>query len=237
MDIKNSYLIIFMYTSFIVQGQQKNLSQDIEALGDSSVLSSLQLNSTKGLQNKEMNFEQGVNTIIHKYMEMLNWAEILFGKRDEGWTFIGIEFRDDVPHIRYYPYNKISIVLSSRCSKGFPTSPQLYYQLSHEICHLLYPSGKADANVLNEGISTYFSQLVVEKEYPGTSYAINNIKKSIYYDPYLLVKKLLLDDKDAIKKIREVNSKISQVTFDEMKSLNFNLSDEDIEKITDKFKY
>lgn len=182
-----------------------------------------------------MTFELGNITLTYKFMEMLNWAEELFGKRLENWTYIGIEFRQDGPYINYYPNNKVSIVLSSGCSNTFPIHPQLYYQLSHETCHLLYPTGKKDANNLNEGISTYFSKIFIEKEYPGNNYAMDNIKKSKYYEPFLLVEKLLREDKDAVKKIREINSNISSLTFEELNTLNFNLTEVEMKKLVEKF--
>lgn len=182
-----------------------------------------------------MTFEQAVNLLTNKFMEMLNWAEQLFGQRDKEWTFIGIEFRDNGPYIFYYPGKRISIVLSTNCSGYFPNSPQLYYQLAHETCHLLYPTGKNDANVLNEGISTYFSKLFQEKEYPNLTYAIDDIKQTKYYEPYLLVEKLLKSDNDAVKKIREISPNISSVTEEQLLSLNFNLEPDEIKKLVSKF--
>lgn len=182
-----------------------------------------------------MTFEEGLSTITNSFMEMLIWAEHLFGKRDTNWTFIGVEFREDGPYIMYYPNNNISIVLMSNCSNFFPSHPQLYYQLAHETCHLLYPTGKADANLLNEGISTYFSKIYQEKKYPNSSYAIDNISKSKYFESYQLVEKLLAFDKDAIKKIRQLNPSISNITEKELLSLKFNLSENEIKKLVSKF--
>lgn len=182
-----------------------------------------------------MTFEEGISTLTVKFLEMLNLAEELFGKKNEDWTFIGIEFRQGGPYIRYYSKNKVSIVLSSDCSRTFPQSPKLYFQLSHETCHILYPTGKNDANILNEGISTYFSKIFVEKEYPKSKYAINAIEESIYYEAFLLVEKLLDLDQDAIKKIRSLNRDISNISIEELKSLGFNLPNKDLMRLTEKF--
>ncbi|GEP49953.1 hypothetical protein FNO01nite_06250 [Flavobacterium noncentrifugens] len=96
---------------------------------------------------------------------MLHLAEDMFGERDKNWTY-WFRIYDDGPYIMYYPNNRISIVLSTNCSQFIPNSPQPYYQLAHEVCHILYPTGKKDANILNEGISTYFSKLYQEKLFP-----------------------------------------------------------------------
>ena len=182
-----------------------------------------------------MTFEEGINTITHSFMEMLNMAEELFGNRDKNWTFIGVEFSGCVPCIMYYPNNKISIVLSKDCSKEFPNCPQLYYQLAHEICHLLYPTEKSDATVLIEGISVFFSKKYQEKIYPESTYAIDDISKSKYYEAYQLVEKLLTIDKDAVKKIRQKGFEITNITESELKSMDFGLNDEEIKKIISKF--
>ena len=40
-------------------------------------------------------------------------AEELFGDRDKKWTFIGIEFRESVPCIMYYPLDLFNNQLSN----------------------------------------------------------------------------------------------------------------------------
>lgn len=182
-----------------------------------------------------MTFEEAITHLTQNFQNMLNKAEEMFGERDKSWTFIGIEFYNDGPYIMYYQNKRISIVLSKDCSKLIPEFPQLYYQLSHEVCHLLYPTGKKDANVLNEGISTYFSKVYLDILFPNNDYAIENIKKSIYFRAYILVEKLLSLDPDSIKKIRAINPNISYVTKEEISSLNFELNDEEIDELITKF--
>lgn len=182
-----------------------------------------------------MTFEQRTNTITYAFLEMLNYAEELFGKKITEWTFVGIEFRSDGPHVRYYSEKKISIVLSSNCSNFSPIPLQLFYQLAHETCHLLYPTGKPDANVLNEGISTYFSKIYHERRFPGSTYAIDCIKNSKYYEAFQLVEKLISNDNEVIKKIRQINPMISYVSEEELLNLNLNLSKKEISKLVSKF--
>ena len=182
-----------------------------------------------------MTFEEGITHLTQIFQDILKTAEEMFGERDKSWTYIGLEFYDDGPYIMYYPNKKISIVLSKDCSKLIPGHPQLYYQFSHEVCHLLYPTGKKDANVLNEGISTYFSKVYLDKLFPNNNYAIENIKKSRYFRPYTLVEKMLSLDPDSIKKIRDINPNISYVTKEEILSLNFALKETEIEELVEKF--
>ena len=182
-----------------------------------------------------MIFEEGVKHLTQTFTCMLNKAEDMFGERDKTWTFVGIEFYDDGPYIMYYPNKTVSIVLSTDSSKFYPNYPQLFYQLSHEVCHLLYPTGKRDANILNEGISTYFSKVYLDILFPNNDYAISNISKSIYYRAYLLVEKLMQIDSESIKKIRKKNPQISYLTKEELQSLNFQLTDNEIEELISRF--
>jgi hypothetical protein len=189
----------------------------------------------KIVKTNDMTFEQGVSHLTTTFNIMLYKAEEMFGERDKSWTFIGIDFQEDGPYVMYYPKNRLSIVLSTNCSYLIPSNPQLYYQLSHEICHLLYPSGKKDANVLNEGISTYFSEVYLNILFPSNKYAPENILKSKYFRAYTLVKKLLTFDPEAIKKIRAKNPSISYVTKKEIECFNFGLTGEEIEELVSKF--
>lgn len=186
---------------------------------------------------KLINLEDDNNFLAQTFKEMLEMAESMFGSKDNSWTFIGFEYRSDGPYICYYPFKNISIVLSSECEKPPLFLPQLFYQLSHEVCHLLYPTGKQDANLLVEGISTYFSRLYLDHKYPNNTYAIRNISNSKYFEAYKLVNKLLTIDSDAIKKIRAINPAISYLSKEEFLSLNIALEEAEIDRLLDRFKY
>lgn len=166
------------------------------------------------------------------FKDALNLAESLFGPRDKDWTYIGLEFKEDGPYIMYYPGNRISIVLSTG---SLNYQLQFLYQLSHEVCHLLYPTGKADANNLNEGISTYFSRIYQEKHFPHSDYAIEAIKKTRYFAPYNAVHHLLADDPSFILKLRKINSNISAATYDQIKEVGEALDDDVILYLLEKF--
>lgn len=182
-----------------------------------------------------MNFETGIGHLTDIFRDMLNCAEDQFGERDKSWTYIGLEFRDDGPYILYYPRKQVAIVLSTSCSEFIPEHPQLYYQLAHEVCHLLHPTGRADANVLVEGISTYFSKIYLETIFPGSEYALKNIRKSKYFRAYQLVEKLLSNDPDSIKKIKGAFPNISSLTEKDLKSFGFQLSVVEVKELIQKF--
>jgi len=172
-------------------------------------------------------------SISTKYVHiMLDQAEGMFGKRDESWTYIGVEFQSDGPYICYYPRKRVSVVLLSGCSE-YPF--QYYFELAHEVCHLLYPTGKRDANVLNEGLSAYFQVHYLKQMYPGSTLAIDLIRKSKYHRAYSLVSILLSRDINIIKKLRAIQPSISVVTKDDFLKLDIQIEDELIEELLLKF--
>lgn len=95
-------------------------------------------------------------TLATRLTDMLVWAERRFGQRDLTYTIIGIEFAGAVPLIRYAGDGKhILIQLSLDCLNDLP---QACYQLAHECIHLLAPTGKQDANNLEEGLATLYGE-------------------------------------------------------------------------------
>lgn len=157
-----------------------------------------------------MPIEDYIVNLTSNFRTMLKEAEQIFGSRNMDWSFLGLEFREDGPYINYYPNQTYSIVLSSGCLACYE---QAIYQLSHEVCHTLYLTGKADANVLNEGVSTYFSAYYHGIKFFGSDYATRSISKSRYFEAYNLVTELLNNDHLAIIKLRKVNCQLSYIQF------------------------
>ncbi|MEI7695748.1 MAG: hypothetical protein WCI64_08920 [Chlorobium sp.] len=148
--------------------------------------------------------------------QYLSFAEELFGTMSSDWEYGGIEINDNPPHLRYYPdIGKIVISLSEKVRND---DVQLCFQLSHEICHILYPVMNTDdieidkRTVLNEGISTFFSILVI-KNLCDIQFIIDNLREynTNYYGAYVLVNELMSLDFQAIKKLRIVEPMINLI--------------------------
>jgi hypothetical protein len=92
--------------------------------------------------------------------KLLYDAEQLFGRRVNDWKFNNVYVQEKEIHTLYEDNGNISICVSKRVCED---ESQLYYQLSHEVCHLLHPSMeypslvKYRTLVINEGVSTLFS--------------------------------------------------------------------------------
>lgn len=157
-----------------------------------------------------MNFD----SIVNDYLEV---AQNLYGPMKNDWNYFGLEFNDMGPHLRYFT-NTGNLVISLS-EKARNDNVQFHVQLSHEICHMLYPTMDKEthenppASVLNEGVSTYFSFMAIEN-LCNVQDVISNIEQysNNYYQAFLLVAKLHKIDREAIKKLRTIQPMLNKLT-------------------------
>lgn len=104
--------------------------------------------------------QEYVDSANSRAKQLIAMAENMFGPISSHWRYDGVTFRDHPPHLFYFPdTTTVQISLSLR---AIGDNLQRDFQLSHEVCHLLYPSVQPgqtvepETNILNEGISTYF---------------------------------------------------------------------------------
>ena len=139
---------------------------------------------------------------------LMEQAEAWFGPRDRRWFFTGLEFTDgDVPQT-YYPGRRPFHVGIQLTRSATQNPRDAYFQLAHEIVHVLGPSEARDpANVLEEGMATLF-QLHVSNAV-GLGYGI-------YHPSYArameLVESLLLASPKAVRAIRATYPDVRLVT-------------------------
>ena len=84
--------------------------------------------------------------------EMLLLAEEKFGSRDTSWTVLGIDFIPEQYSQIWYPGSCKHIIIQLD-SDAMTDRQYAYYKLAHECIHLLAPTGKRDANFLEEGLA------------------------------------------------------------------------------------
>lgn len=150
------------------------------------------------------------------WSDVVSWlmeqAEAWFGPRDPRWFFTGLEFTDgDVPST-YYPGRRPFHVGIQLTRSAAQNPRDAYFQLAHEVVHLLGPSQARDrANVLEEGMATVF-QLHVSNVV-GLGYGI---KLPSYARAMEMVVQLLLVSPDAVRAIRAVHPDVRLVTPDEV---------------------
>jgi len=169
-------------------------------------------------------------------MELISLAEGLFGKMCSPWKYSGVFFYDHPPHLYYsLDTTTVQIALSFR---SINDEFQRDFQLAHEICHLLYPAVEPDypvepeTNVINEGISTYFSVLVVAAFHgeDAAKVAIDSLATHSprYFFAFQQVSALITKDRDAIKRIREIQPMINKLSKVDLRESGIALSDDDI---------
>lgn len=147
--------------------------------------------------------------------EYLLIAQENFGEMCSDWSFVGIEINEMNPHLRYYPEDgHVAISLSKKIIND---EMQLHFQLAHEVCHLLYPTGAREATtVLNEGLSTYFS-VFAAGHFCTQEILIDNLKQHNpnYFRAMMLVHALLEINRDAIKLLRDIEPQLNRISFED----------------------
>lgn len=169
-------------------------------------------------------------------IKLIALAEGLFGPMTSPWKFCGVIFRNRPPHLFYYPdATTVQISLSYRAINDLF---QRDFQLAHEVCHLLYPSIEPEqpespqTNALNEGISTFFSVIVVaafhgKEMQQGTIESLAN-NSPRYHAAFQLVSNLLSKDENAIQIIRAIQPMINKVNEADLKESGLALTEEEI---------
>lgn len=153
-----------------------------------------------------------VTTLLGRFLKI---AEEMFGPRDMEFTILGVEFSEiDQPQIWFpeYPEKKfISIILTPGCETDFNRA---IFQLSHEIVHALCPTPGYHANVLEEGVATYFSYQMSEK-------FGNSMKAGAkqYIEAEKCAEQLLAIKSDVIKEARKFCPDISSISHTQLKTL------------------
>lgn len=152
--------------------------------------------------------------IVNDYLKV---AQDLYGPMVNEWNYFGVEFNNMGPHLRYFTDTGNLVVSLSERSRN--DNVQFHFQLSHEICHMLYPTMDKVTNinkpttVLNEGVSTYFSLLAIEN-LCNVQEVISNLEEhsNNYYQAFLLLAQLHQIDRDAVKKLRIIQPMLNELT-------------------------
>lgn len=171
--------------------------------------------------------------------QLIALAEQTFGPMSSPWKFTGVTFRDHPPHLYYFPETaSVQIALSLR---AVGDDLQRDFQLAHEVCHLLYPSvdpGQPDKPrtiVLNEGISTYFSVMVVAADHGEE--AAGMVLESLathsptYFNAFKAVLAVMQPDRDAVKRLRAIRPMINDVGIEDLLAADLGLTQDQAEAL------
>ncbi|SEO67588.1 hypothetical protein [Mucilaginibacter sp. OK283] len=138
-------------------------------------------------------------------IDILKVAEEKFGKRNPA-KFNGLEcwFTQTQPELCGDSIEGYTIYLSESTLESFPN---LLFECSHELVHLLFPTTKEQVNFLEEGIATSFQFEMLDR-YNFQPHVINAYKLTLNDNPkykkaYELIQWIKPDYSIVIKQIRE----------------------------------
>ena len=170
-----------------------------------------------------------LTTMLHG--QILPKVERLFGKRDPNYTLQGIEFHPAGPMIWYPSCQKIIIKLKPNAKNSFRIA---LFQLAHETVHLLSPTSGPNANNLEEGVATWFSNCYLKslgyKEIPLCSE-----RDRAYIRPLKLVKPFLDKDPCRVCRIRKCQPSFSEMGVADIRREFCSLSEEDLKFLVEDF--
>ena len=145
-------------------------------------------------------------TLAYRLAQMLATATKLFGPSDLSYTFSGVEFTTGLPCVRYYEGNYTLIQLHA---SALHNRNEMLGQLAHECVHLLSPSPDRPVKILEEGMAEAFSYLFMR----DTMKVIMPFKQlESYREALELVTLLLKTDQDGIRKMREEEPTIANIS-------------------------
>lgn len=153
-------------------------------------------------------------TLAGRMSKCIVEMEKRYGRRDDRWTLLGVEFCEGVPNIFFPggnedpPRGHITIRLGH---KTFFDEKRAVYQLAHECVHLLAPVKYGEAKVIEEGLATAFSEDIIEMWF-GEKNKADYTNDQRYRDAASHVRQLLQLEPDAIRHLRGVEPVFSSMT-------------------------
>lgn len=169
-------------------------------------------------------------TITSKLGAILRDAEEKYGKRDESYTILGIEFTNQSTPKIWYPENnkQIIIQITLACEDNINKA---VFQVAHEVIHCLSPTGIKNANVLEEGLATLFSIDYTLQNNHGTWFP----EITEYSNALNFMRELISIDPDIIRKIRKIQPTLSMIDKDLILKTNVNVPLSLAESLTIRF--
>jgi len=165
----------------------------------------------------------------------------LFGPKID-YEYIGLFYHNFAPRVVMHDYDFLTdsyFYKIELCGKAINDRTDGIFQLSHEVVHLLSPVEQVDGNEVNyleEGMATYFSKLITERDtgnYDFCAAAIAN--QHNYLLAFQLYESLAAIDKFAVKKIRHITPVIAAIQPDDFEKAGITAPPDLIEALLEKF--
>lgn len=162
--------------------------------------------------------------IQHDVMSWVLELENMFGPATDEMSFGGVYSNasdNDGPCI-YYPYDYPREVMVQLVGLALRDKNVARFQLAHEMVHCLSPSGKVSAKVFEEGAAAWYQQRLSTKEMNG----IVMLGNPRYMAARKLYMKLCKKNKDAIKRLRQIQPKMWEISGETFSAAGLSVSAE-----------
>ena len=179
-------------------------------------------------------------TLTSRLAQALREAEKRYGERDHHWTILGVEFTANGQPQVWYPFSNDDekFIIVQLTQKASCDDKEALFQLSHEVIHLLSPTGgDQQASVFEEGLAAYFSiQFLNQQNFQASK---DYIQTTGYKEAYEAVAMLYQQEEDVDKKIeilRLENNGLSNISKAQFMQAFPNIDEGLAEQLAGKFK-
>ncbi len=176
-------------------------------------------------------------TVASRLGEFLQMAENEYGERDKSWTILGVEFTDEKQPSNWHPFDsKRKNIIIQLTKDAANDEKRALFQLSHEVFHVLSPTGKRDSTYLEEGLATYFSIQASRKA--GIRISPAYIASPRYRQAYRMIETLYKKHPDASERIatyREQGLPLSALTETQLEQMFPRLKTTLVQKLVAQF--
>jgi len=185
--------------------------------------------------------EQNMQDYERLQYEYLAEAEAIFGAKID-YGYVGLGYHKFAPRTLLYCKDTLTgknFFQIELYRKALDDRKDGIFQLSHEVVHLLSPIEQVDGNEVNyleEGMATYFSKIITERETKDYEFCAIMFGKSLkYLKAYMLYSSLIAIDKEAVKKLRQITPVIAKIQPEDFIAAGLQVDDLLVEALLAKF--
>ncbi|HTH82133.1 MAG TPA: hypothetical protein VL490_04320 [Mucilaginibacter sp.] len=181
---------------------------------------------------------QDYETLQYEYLAE---AEQIFGPKTD-YGYLGLAYHKFAPRTLLYSKDTLTgknFFMIELYSKAAKDRKDGIFQLSHEVVHLISPVEQVagnEVNYLEEGMATYFSKIITERETKDYNFCASAFAKSPkYLKAYMLYMSLVEADEDAVKKLRTITPVIANIKPEDFIKAGLKVDEELIAALLAKF--
>lgn len=161
-------------------------------------------------------------TTVTRMGDALAYAEARYGKRDMSWTLLGVEFAaTEAPQVWYPNFGNGKNIVIQITEPTARNEKQALFQLSHEVVHLLSPTGPdLNASVFEEGLAAFNSvQYTRDAGFEISSSYINSPSYEAAYAAIAELEGVHSDFASGVRRLRETQGGLSAISASDLRAV------------------